>query len=316
MSLALNLRFTEPAAPLFVDVEEDSAESLFVVSTSQVPGVPPGGNGANSTQQSRGTTASGSSSQIRKRVREESPERNRNMAPRTPASERRRPPMKAVQRTDPAEFARQQQQQHQSQTSQLSRAPYGSMPPPSIVPRQQSQQSNGFHFSQARNGSQFEQEREPLFLPSSQMSQADAEALRASGLGVDNMDADEFLAMMEEEGEEVGVTLEEALLAPRDGGGGAGAKVGSDSGSETEPESDLEMLDELGPTQSLDGNKVRGLRFAAVLCSRLMRVDHTGFQASVRGLTPFDCNAGGPSRKSATWRCFVKQCGFMMLLYR
>lgn len=266
MSLALNLRFTEPAAPLFVDVEEDSSESLFVVSTSQVPGAPAGGNGANSTQQSRGTTASGSSSQIRKRVREESPERNRNMAPRTPASERRRPPMKAVQRTDAAEFARQQQHQHQSQTSQLSRAPYGSMPPPSIVPRQQSQHSNGFQYSQAMNGSQVEQEREPLFLPSSQMSQADAEALRASGLDVDNMDADEFLAMMEEEGEEVGVTLEEALLAPRDGGGGAGVK-GSDSGSETEPESDLEMLDELGPTQSLDGNKVRGPRFVVVFYS-------------------------------------------------
>lgn len=92
------------------------------------------------------------------------------------------------------------------------------------------------------------------------MSQADMDALRASGLGIDNMDADEFLAMMEDEGEEVGevgVSLEEALGAPRGGGAGDGGKR-SDSGSETEPESDLDMLDELGPTQSLDGNKVRG----------------------------------------------------------
>lgn len=260
MSVALNLRFTEPAMPLFVDIEEDCSESLFVVSTSHIPGAPTGGTaGANNTlQQSRGTTAPSTSSQARKRGREDSPDRNRNTTPRTPASERRRPPMKAVQRTDAAEFARQLRQpmhQRQSQGSMFGQAPYGSMPPPSVVPRQQSQQSAGFRFSQPMNGSQDNVAREPLFLPSSQMSQQDMDALRASGLGVDDMDADEFMAMMEDEGEEVGVSLEEALGPPQGGGTGAGNRA-SESGSETEPESDMEMLDELGPTQSLDGNKV------------------------------------------------------------
>jgi len=40
MSLSLDLRFTEPAAPLYIDVESDSIESLCVISTSQVPGAP------------------------------------------------------------------------------------------------------------------------------------------------------------------------------------------------------------------------------------------------------------------------------------
>ncbi|KAH9004572.1 Rad9-domain-containing protein [Lactarius hatsudake] len=45
----------------------------------------------------------------------------------------------------------------------------------------------------------------PLFLPGSQMTAADQEALHASGLH--GMDADEFNAMMEDEGEEVGLNL-------------------------------------------------------------------------------------------------------------
>lgn len=38
MSLSLDLRFTDPAAPLYIDVEGDSLEALFVISTSQVHG--------------------------------------------------------------------------------------------------------------------------------------------------------------------------------------------------------------------------------------------------------------------------------------
>ncbi|KAF9010669.1 Rad9-domain-containing protein [Cyathus striatus] len=40
MSLSLDLRFTDPAAPLFIDVEGDSSDILFVISTSQVQGAP------------------------------------------------------------------------------------------------------------------------------------------------------------------------------------------------------------------------------------------------------------------------------------
>ncbi|KAI0031448.1 Rad9/Ddc1, partial [Vararia minispora EC-137] len=38
MDLVLDLRFTGPAEPLYIDVENDGVESLFVVSTSHAPG--------------------------------------------------------------------------------------------------------------------------------------------------------------------------------------------------------------------------------------------------------------------------------------
>ncbi|KAG5221467.1 Rad9-domain-containing protein [Salix suchowensis] len=40
LGLALDIRFTDPANPLFIDVESDLTETLFVISTSQVPGQP------------------------------------------------------------------------------------------------------------------------------------------------------------------------------------------------------------------------------------------------------------------------------------
>ena len=46
-------------------------------------------------------------------------------------------------------------------------------------------------------------QKEPLFLPSSQMSAADEEVLRATGLGVESMDAHELADLLEGEGEEV-----------------------------------------------------------------------------------------------------------------
>lgn len=42
MSLSLDLRFTDPAAPLFIDIEGDNSESMFVISTSQVHGAATG----------------------------------------------------------------------------------------------------------------------------------------------------------------------------------------------------------------------------------------------------------------------------------
>ncbi|KAL1744775.1 Rad9/Ddc1, partial [Schizophyllum fasciatum] len=38
MGLPLDLHFTDAAAPLFIDIEGDSLDALFVISTSQVPG--------------------------------------------------------------------------------------------------------------------------------------------------------------------------------------------------------------------------------------------------------------------------------------
>ncbi|KAH0827816.1 Rad9-domain-containing protein [Lanmaoa asiatica] len=44
MASALELRFTDPAAPLFIDIEGDESDGLFVISTSQLQGMASGSN--------------------------------------------------------------------------------------------------------------------------------------------------------------------------------------------------------------------------------------------------------------------------------
>jgi cell cycle checkpoint control protein RAD9A len=183
MSLALELRFTDPAAPLFIDVEGDAVDILFVISTSQVPGVP--------------TTSSQRNSQVansKKRDREQSA----NETPRI------KKPMKAVQPAGPETL----QSRSNSNSRSGSHIP-GSMPPPSFIPnRGISQMPQSQEFGRNRVPSSFDpppsmRQKEPLFLPSSQMSAADEEVLRATGLGVESMDAHELADLLEGEGEEV-----------------------------------------------------------------------------------------------------------------
>lgn len=176
MSLSLDLRFTDPAAPLFINVEGDNTETLFVISTSQVHGAIAG-----APSQHYHT----SSNESKKRVREE-----------TPAEPRNKKPMKVVQRVDPRVSSvslspgpdlRQRSITPQAcfQTSQQE------MPPPSFIP------PHPPPFPQIVA-------KEPLFLPSSsQLSVIDEAILRSTGLGVENMDVDELTDMLEGEGEEV-----------------------------------------------------------------------------------------------------------------
>ena len=176
MTLPLDLRFTDPAAPLFIDIEGDATEALFVISTSQVPGAP-------TTAQTNNCNF-GSNSNPKKREREQSS----SQPPRI------KKPMKVVQ---PAGLIVRSSSTSRSE----SRAP-GSMPPPSIIPR-----INLSPHSQGRNHndttSLSERKNEPLFLPSSQMSAADEELLRSTGLGIEAMDAQELADILEGEGEEV-----------------------------------------------------------------------------------------------------------------
>jgi cell cycle checkpoint control protein RAD9A len=62
--------------------------------------------------------------------------------------------------------------------------------------------SQGYNHNDT-SSSKSERKNEPLFLPSSQMSAADEEILRSTGLGIENMDAQELADMLEGEGEEV-----------------------------------------------------------------------------------------------------------------
>ena len=169
MSLALDLRFTDPAAPLFIDVEGDHTETLFVISTSQVHGAAPGVR--------RQHYPSDSSS--KKRGREETPQETRNTKP-----------MKVVRsvegrilqtpRTGTAERSPIPLTQAPAQASQIDPPPFM----PNITPEPPPVQM-----------------KEPLFLPSlSQLSTVDEAVIRATGLELENMHADE---PMGDEGEEV-----------------------------------------------------------------------------------------------------------------
>ncbi|KAH9919950.1 Rad9-domain-containing protein [Amylocystis lapponica] len=178
-STPLEMRFTDPAAPLFIDLDDDLCETLFVIATSQAHGSDPEHNvrRAPNGMQMKG----------KKRPLEDdsdtAPSRsNSNPVPaRLPAVDGQKP-MKVVQAADRASLARELN------------APSGSMGPPSLPFPMLS-----------RKAESPAPPPEPLFLPGSQLSQAAEDAIRESGLGIENMTADEFAAMLEGDGEEVGM---------------------------------------------------------------------------------------------------------------
>lgn len=160
MSVAMDLRFTDPSAPLFIDVEGDSCSSLFVTSTSQAPGATP------------------QPSQVlvnhRKREREDTPAEGLRF----------KKPAKVVQ---PAAVV---------PRTPRSQSASGSMMPPSQ--RSATSQSHALEPPPAPDPSPSRKKQEPLFLPSSQVSNPDA------GLDVElSMDSEELQAMAGGEDEDV-----------------------------------------------------------------------------------------------------------------
>ncbi|EPQ56505.1 hypothetical protein GLOTRDRAFT_115739 [Gloeophyllum trabeum ATCC 11539] len=173
LALTLDLRFTDPLSPLFIDVDDESFQALFVISTSQLHGT--GG----------GASQAGSQSRKRTREEDEAPAARDN----TKRAPDRKKPMKVVQRTDVDGYER-----AVNRASSTSQPGGGSMPPPS-VPRQQSPL-----FSQRAESPSRRDASEPLFLPASQLSQAQEQAIRDSGLGIENMNAaDQQIAFVKEE---------------------------------------------------------------------------------------------------------------------
>ncbi|EKM50031.1 uncharacterized protein PHACADRAFT_105856 [Phanerochaete carnosa HHB-10118-sp] len=205
LALNLDLRFTEPAAPLFIDIDGDLSETLFVISTNQVreedipSGVQPRVHAPSreESMQPRGRKRELESAEPEAHGHDEAGVHARGTV--TPSSARKKP-QKVVVHADRDSVAR------ELQGSQCRSSVVRSMPPPSLPPHSM----NPLAPPQVEReplflpGSQVE--REPLFLPGSQvpLSQAAEAAIRASGLGIENMTVDEFAAMMEDEGEEVG----------------------------------------------------------------------------------------------------------------
>lgn len=184
--MSLEMRFTEPATPLFIEMEGDALDVLFVISTSQVQ------RGPSSTQRKSQTI------NARKREREQST----NETPRI------KKPMKAAQAVA--------LDRDLSGKSRAGSYAFGSMPPPSAIGqnrlsndqadyRQDSHSQTAASFNHVNSRETFHQKikEEPLFLPSSQISVADEEALKAIGLDADAVDTDQLADLLEGDGEEV-----------------------------------------------------------------------------------------------------------------
>ncbi|KAG1839043.1 Rad9-domain-containing protein [Suillus subalutaceus] len=219
MGLCIDLRFTDPAAPLFIDVESDELECLFVISTSQHGGsaAPPPSN--STLLNARKRPSSNDDGEGSSRQRSETP--------------RIKKPMKAVQRMDACT--------PDVTSTSKAQSDVRSMPPPSYIPQhtpgsprnqtpphpspswnlppdpshgvtvqpkplfypQSSQLLSDGPSGSPEVGRAKARDRTPLFYPLSQLSQADKEVIRASGLGIEDMNQDELEAMLEGEGEEV-----------------------------------------------------------------------------------------------------------------
>jgi cell cycle checkpoint control protein RAD9A len=234
MTLPLDLHFTDPALPLFIDIEGDNFETLFVISTSQV--------GASSQAQSITEQRLGSVN--RKRVREDDNENGnennnhndedgpniRESVPRSrpTAKDRVRKPMKAVQRGDPASVAH--AQAHASRSSRPGTV-RGSMPPPQSIPFRPLSQTPMFSQNVDINNNNNNNGRDPLFLPGSQLSVVNEKAIRDSGLGIESMGADELAALLEGDGEEVGFDFESQKMSQDEYGqlDGGAARDGDDA---------------------------------------------------------------------------------------
>ncbi|KZP11597.1 hypothetical protein FIBSPDRAFT_756546 [Athelia psychrophila] len=276
MTLALDMRFTDPASPLFIDVEGDNSETLFIISTSQVA--------TNSLPSSQSTssgknTGSRQSSVSLKRSRE-ADESNLDMDPdagnvdhaasrsssvlRTDR-EHIRKPMKAVQRAEPGSSAHAQAFASSSSSNRNRYRPSmnasGSMPPPPSMPfRAPSQFQNSQSVDDASNWQH--PEKEPLFLPmpSSQLSVAEEDLMRESGLAIEGMDsAVALMAMLEDEGEEVDFRPSQAAhVSPAEDSGHvfANGEDGDMYGDEAFGADSLDVIeDEMRATQDVTGAK-------------------------------------------------------------
>lgn len=246
MGAILDVRFTDPAAALYVNVQSDSIESLFAMSTSRVPGAPELPV-ASLPRQARSAGSSGPAQG-----------RATNKRPFEETTMRRRTPAKVVERVSPPRLTRRASGAQVPVPS--SHAPTRHQPsPPALHPR-----------------------NEPLFLPGSQMSAADREALRASGLG--DMDADEFNAMMEDDGEEVGFyrNSPEALVPssvppppppfPLSPVPDLDLDEQGHGQDVNRFEDDIES--EMGPTQSDESGKVCPSTYPFRACIKLFHPDH------------------------------------------
>lgn len=234
MTIPLDMRFTEPAAPLFIDVDGDGFDCLFVLSTNQI-------TGSQTSTQSQLTSTTN-----RKRERDD-------VALETP---RLKKPMKAAQHVAPSQVhARSDNRPPSRPPNSFPPAASGTLPMFSQPPMAESTRRDmppppiPAWAPSSPAVKESSSDAEPLFLPCSQLSQAEVEVLRSTGLGIEDMNADEFAAMLEDDGEEVDFS-------------DARTKLHQMGQEQSAPRADsLDLVVEFGATQSSDDmSKVRAER--------------------------------------------------------
>jgi hypothetical protein len=190
----VNLHFTEPGEPLFIEIETDEMEepdgegrglfeTFFAIATTRV----------DDDEDDDSPTNSGRD----KRAREESA----SIADRRPA--KRRQSQQVVTKVANTSVVASQATLRQASRAASAIPP----PPPAAVPPR----------SQVPGTQATEKASEPLFLQPSQLSQREQEILQQSGWGDGAVDYDEFVAFMDDEGEEVNPGRGDELVLPSDG---------------------------------------------------------------------------------------------------
>ncbi|KZT10137.1 uncharacterized protein LAESUDRAFT_722303 [Laetiporus sulphureus 93-53] len=271
-SLALEISFTDPAEPIFIHLDGDVSEMLFVIATTQARGE----TGPRTGRRGTSVMASTPNAQPRgqKRPRED------DTAPSVTTSRSGSGSREGT--IVPSRPSRATQSSNSGPVY-----PEGSMPPPASIPRPASfpppasvlspelMPPPSFPRFQAASAASASPQHEPLFLPSSQpyeeelirpgmsqvshtplsrtqeplflpgtqLSQADQYTIRSSGLGIENMTAEEFADMLEGEGEEV------------DFGDGKGEDKLSGQDDEGEREGSLNIYEEMQATQVEAGTR-------------------------------------------------------------
>ncbi|CCL98611.1 uncharacterized protein FIBRA_00613 [Fibroporia radiculosa] len=275
-SLTLDISFTDPSAPLFIMLDSDSLETLFVISTSLHVARDETSSAKSNEHSSRSKTTLHAHAKGKKRTREEetasTPNEDTSSAGMDSRDvERLRP---ALQSRKPARIvvttdqSSNEGESHSEMPMSLPRSSRGTMPPPSLPPplAMSAPREAFVSLSEAlfpppshprkteplflpssqpseENVSIHERRvlREPLFLPGTQLSQADEQAIRESGLGIEHMTAEELTAMLEGDAEDVNF----------------GVANGERDQDRCERETSLDIYDEMemGPTQRSGGPK-------------------------------------------------------------
>lgn len=150
MASALEVRFTDPAAPLFIDIEGDESDGLFVISTSQLQGTTFNSNtntrslSTPKPQQPGGQKRPHPDNEVQQALNASGSGSGRS---ETPRAEKVKKPMKAVQRTEVTGAT------IVSRENSTAIKDEHMMPPPSFIPNaNRTQGSHSLVFDASQNG--------------------------------------------------------------------------------------------------------------------------------------------------------------------